>query len=107
MRLAVCAAVPACVFAGCAVFSRHSEAETYEHVLRLYQDGKIDAQQLTSRQRGIALWEEYAREHPAPASDTSSSTDTTTTADDKCKDDRKKDDPKHPDPHCPMPPGHR
>ena len=106
VRLAVFAAVLACVFAGCALFSRNSSYDTYEHLLRLYQAGKIDAQQLTSRQHGIAVREEYARAHPAPDT-SSSSTDTATTTDDKGKDACKKQDPQHPDPHCPMPPGHR
>lgn len=101
MRLAVSAAVLACVCAGCTVFSRNSGCDTYAHLLRLYQDGKIDAQQLTSRQHGIAVRAEYARTHPAPETDTSSSsTDSSTdTKDEKCKDRHR-----HPEPGKPCPP---
>ena len=107
MSLAVSVAGLACVCAGCAFLSRNSGYDTYEHLLRLYQEGKIDAQQLTSRQHGVAVRAEYAREHPTPVSDSSSITDTTTTTtDDKCKEKCKHQDPKHPDPHCPPPPGH-
>ena len=97
------------VCAGCAewssVYQSQGSHDSYAGLLKLYQEGRIDAQQLTSRQSGIAIRQEYFAAHPSPPS-TDSSTDSTSTTD--TTDDRKcKDDHKHPDPRCPNPPGGR
>ena len=52
---------------------QHAFDPQYARLLKLYQSGKIDAEQLTIRQRELALREEefarrqeYDRTHPAP-----------------------------------------
>ena len=106
MNRAISVTLAACICVGCSVFSRSSSSDTYEHILRLYQDGRIDLQQLTSRQRAIAIREEYARAHPAqeteafsPSTDTDTGTDM---KDDKCKDRGQRSQPGKP---CPPMPG--
>lgn len=74
----------------------------YTRLLKLYESGKINAEQLTTRQQELASREkeiarrrDHERAHPTP--DPFPQNDTT---DSQCKEDRR-----HPDPRCPLPPG--
>lgn len=100
------------VFTGCTwwkdhhLATVHSTEQEYAHLLELYQSGKIDAEQLTSRQNALAIQRDqalaraaYERAHPTPEPDTSSSTGT---HDEKCKNLRHQPEPGKP---CPPVPG--